>query len=139
MDEYRCYITCKGERKGPFTLTQLKRMRVDDMLPEDAFTPEEWAALNDVLDSKDVSETRFWSRNRYVEVKKIEREESYTGLLKLLITFNWICDWGVFRGVGDHPSGRRYFLAFAESHSSDVLLHRAHARRGAEARQRQVK
>ena len=91
-EEFSCYITCKGERKGPFTLTQLKQMRAEEMLPEDAFTPEEWTALRDLLDAQEVNETGFWKKNPLVEIKRIagKKKKARSGLHALLICLTWI-------------------------------------------------
>ena len=104
MEDYVCHITCKGEKKGPFTLAQLKLMRADGVLTEDAFTPQEWIEMLEILDGE-VRETGFWRKNPLVQIKKMVVEPgktTYSGLQKLLICLTWIgyCIAGFFLAWG---------------------------------------
>ena len=102
--EYNCVITRQGEKKGPFTLTMLRRMRTDELLNESDFTPEEWTALMQVLDSAEIRETSFWTRKPLVKIKRLEENQGVRMAgLRTVLTWTGFCigasfvAWGVFR------------------------------------------
>jgi hypothetical protein len=103
-DHILVYITQHGTRKGPFSVSMLRRMREDQVLKEEEFKSDEWSALMQVLDSEDIQETSFWSRKPLVKIKR-QAAKQELGIKRLLLVFTWIgfaigaflMGWGILR------------------------------------------